>query len=147
MQLLTNSSEEGTRPGLGWIDAETIRFQHGTLKIPHMGWNTVRKRADRRLIDSIADGESRFYFVHSYYVNCTHSENVLLTAHYGHEFHCCNPRRKHLWSAVSSRKEPCSRDVLHEKLCGSLGEFEYGVLPTLLEMRVRHNRESDYYIR
>ena len=44
MQLFTKGSEEGRRPGLGWIPAKTIRFrfhEESTLKIPHMGWNTV----------------------------------------------------------------------------------------------------------
>ena len=40
MQLMTRSSEEGVRPGLGWVDAATIKFSsEGGLRIPHMGWN------------------------------------------------------------------------------------------------------------
>ena len=44
MQLMTRSSEEGKKPGLGWIDGETVRFRHAGeagLKVPHMGWNSV----------------------------------------------------------------------------------------------------------
>jgi glutamine amidotransferase len=48
MQLLSRRSEEGTLPGLGWIEADTIRFRFGpdrtNLKIPHMGWNRVTVR-------------------------------------------------------------------------------------------------------
>ena len=46
MQLMTNSSEEGDCQGLGWVDAETIKFQFDSqeLKVPHMGWNEVEFR-------------------------------------------------------------------------------------------------------
>ncbi|MFX7784567.1 imidazole glycerol phosphate synthase subunit HisH, partial [Acinetobacter baumannii] len=42
-QLLTRSSEEGTLPGLGWIEARTVRFDDAAaaargLRVPHMGW-------------------------------------------------------------------------------------------------------------
>src|SRR3990172_5359769 len=44
MQILTESSEEGKMPGLGWVKGKTIRFRfeesRNDLKIPHMGWNT-----------------------------------------------------------------------------------------------------------
>ena len=46
MQLFSRRSEEGQLPGLGWLEAETVRFNfdeaQATLKVPHMGWNTVR---------------------------------------------------------------------------------------------------------
>ena len=88
MQLLTKSSEEGKLPGLGWIDAETkkFRFNDPSLKIPHMGWNLVYKRNESRLIDNLPE-EPRFYFVHSYYVQCVNSGDVLTTTHYGDDFH------------------------------------------------------------
>lgn len=89
MQLLTNGSEEGDRPGLGWIDAETVKFkfdgEQSHLKIPHMGWNTVAIRQHDGIFQDM-DTESRFYFVHSYYVRCNHESDVLATTHYGHDF-------------------------------------------------------------
>ena len=46
MQLMTRRSEEGQLPGLGWVEADTVRFNFGSngqgLKIPHMGWNHVQ---------------------------------------------------------------------------------------------------------
>src|SRR5262245_38719479 len=46
MQLLSQSSEEGRERGLGWIEAQTVRFHlddaSTELKVPHMGWNVVR---------------------------------------------------------------------------------------------------------
>ncbi|MCI5147408.1 MAG: imidazole glycerol phosphate synthase subunit HisH [Candidatus Electrothrix sp. AR3] len=95
MQLLAKTSEEGTLPGLGWIDGEAKRFnfidfkpKEKRLKIPHMGWNQVNsKQSD----DSILAGISRpmrFYFVHSYHFVCNDPNNILATAHHGHEFTC-----------------------------------------------------------
>lgn len=88
MQLLTKSSEEGKLPGLGWINARTVKFNfsNNSLKIPHMGWNTVNVRRESPLINDLPD-ESRFYFVHSYYVSCAQESDVLTTTYYGADFH------------------------------------------------------------
>lgn len=85
MQLMTNGSEEGKMPGLGWVPAKTIRFvpaPNEILKIPHMGWNIVAQSKRSTFID-LLDAESRFYFVHSYHVNCLDRQDVLFTAQYG----------------------------------------------------------------
>ncbi len=85
MQLMTECSEEGILPGLGWLPAKTIRFvpsTNETMKIPHMGWSLVTKAKQSSALDLLED-ESRFYFVHSYHVNCSNRNDVLLTAHYG----------------------------------------------------------------
>lgn len=85
MQLLSQSSEEGQLPGLGWIDAETVRFRFpensDRLKIPHMGWNFITCKKPHPLLEGLAD--SRFYFVHSYHVRCNRSEDVLATCSHG----------------------------------------------------------------
>lgn len=88
MQLLTKSSEEGKLHGLGWIDAKTVRFQFAdnTLKVPHMGWNLVQKKNESPLIQDLPK-DPRFYFVHSFYVQCNNPSNVLTTTHYGTDFH------------------------------------------------------------
>ncbi len=88
MQLLTNRSDEGTLPGLGWVDAETVRFSPPAetgLKVPHMGWNVVRGVKESPLLTG-AEKEERFYFVHSYYVRCNNPQDALLVAEYGHPF-------------------------------------------------------------
>ncbi|EAY29763.1 imidazole glycerol phosphate synthase subunit HisH [Microscilla marina] len=86
MQLLTESSEEGKIPGLGWIPAKTIAFKkENNLKVPHMGWNEVKVAQECPLVKDLPE-EPRFYFVHSYYVQCDHNENVLLKTHYAHNF-------------------------------------------------------------
>jgi glutamine amidotransferase len=90
MQLFTRSSEEGACPGLGWIDAETIRFPKSTpdfpkLRIPHMGWNSALPAKESSLLGDMPD-TPRFYFVHSYYVACRNPSDVLMTTKYGVSF-------------------------------------------------------------
>ena len=89
MQLLTNSSEEGVLPGLGWITAKTVKFKFAPdskLKVPHMGWNYVFSKKDSPLTENLPE-EPRFYFVHSYFVQCDNEEDVLTTTPYGSDFH------------------------------------------------------------
>lgn len=87
MQLMTRSSEEGTRAGLGWINAEALRFRptDAALKVPHMGWNRVLPARTSALTDELPE-EPRFYFVHSFYVRCLDSADVLLTTPFGEPF-------------------------------------------------------------
>ena len=87
MQLLTRGSEEGKLPGLGWIDAKTVRFhfesQNG-LKIPHMGWNTVTPSDSAVLFRGFAE-PPRCYFVHSYHVVCDDPADIGATVHHGYD--------------------------------------------------------------
>lgn len=86
MQLLTRSSEEGRLPGLGWVAAETRRFpDNPRLKVPHMGWNIVTSAHASLLTGGLA-ADSRYYFVHSYYVKADDPGDSLQTAHYGVTF-------------------------------------------------------------
>ncbi|MCO6432176.1 MAG: imidazole glycerol phosphate synthase subunit HisH [Deltaproteobacteria bacterium] len=91
MQLLGNSSEEGVLPGLGWIDAKTIKFPHTTpegekLRIPHMGWNYAVAKKEDKLFSEMYE-QPRFYFVHSYHVVCSDDADVLTESEYGIRFH------------------------------------------------------------
>jgi glutamine amidotransferase len=89
MHLFTKRSEEGERPGLGWINAETIRFRFdkakAALKIPHMRWNTIKIQKQNPLFNDFYK-EPRFYFAHSYHVHCKNEEDVLTKTYYGHDF-------------------------------------------------------------
>jgi imidazole glycerol-phosphate synthase subunit HisH len=88
MQLMTRRSEEGNSAGLGWIRADTRRFQFSGgdgLRIPHMGWNTVSPRSGSAWFAG-AGQEPRFYFVHSYHVMCDKPEDVLAVTEYGRQF-------------------------------------------------------------
>ena len=55
------------------------------MKVPHMGWNLVHKSTKSKLTDGFIQ-ESRFYFVHSYYVEVENQENSILKTNYGLEF-------------------------------------------------------------
>ena len=83
MQLLMDKSEEGKLDGLGWIKGECkkFRFVDKSLKIPHMGWNVASP-----ITNELCDNDSRFYFVHSYYVKCDEKDNIMLKTNYGMEF-------------------------------------------------------------
>jgi imidazole glycerol-phosphate synthase subunit HisH len=84
-QLLTNGSEEGTEKGLGWIDADTIRFNgEQNLPVPHMGWLEVNY-ADHPLFKDMYENP-RFYFVHSYFLKPKKEENLLCESEYGTRF-------------------------------------------------------------
>ena len=86
MQLLTTRSDEGREPGLGIIPATTLRFPAiAGLKVPHMGWNVVRKSTPSPLTKDLADG-SRFYFVHSYHVQVEEPCHSILSTEYGLRF-------------------------------------------------------------
>lgn len=90
MQLLTRGSEEGKMPGLGWIDAQTIRFKppqnEPNFKIPHMGWNTIKTNGKDNSLFRELLLDARFYFVHSYHLTCTHETDVLAWTRYGYDF-------------------------------------------------------------
>lgn len=86
MQLLTRGSEEGSLPGLGWISAFARKFPPvDHLKIPHMGWNIVVPSKVCALTHNLPE-QSRFYFVHSYYVRVDDPVDSLLRANYGIDF-------------------------------------------------------------
>lgn len=88
MQLLTQGSEEGSRPGLGWLAGTVRRFRFeetASLQVPHMGWNEVVVRHEHPLMAN-AGAEPRFYFAHSYFVDALPGEDVIGTTTYGRDF-------------------------------------------------------------
>lgn len=94
MQLLGRRSEEGQLEGLGLIPFECRRFNFSTLdtsdesqnlKVPHMGWDRAHIRQRTPLTENL-DDKQRYYFVHSYYVVCDSTSNILMTCEYGNEF-------------------------------------------------------------
>jgi len=86
MQIMAKSSDEGKLAGLGWIDAEVKLFDSKkipyTTKYPHMGWNSMQPVRDSEILKGL-DSASRFYFLHSYYIVCKDSNDVLTTTEYG----------------------------------------------------------------
>jgi imidazole glycerol-phosphate synthase subunit HisH len=89
MQLLGNRSEEGSLPGLGWIDGVVKRFDHSrfrqTTHLPHMGWNTVEPLRPAPLFDDV-ELSSGYYFLHSYYFSCADAADALAVTEYGDSF-------------------------------------------------------------
>jgi imidazole glycerol-phosphate synthase subunit HisH len=88
MQLFARHSEEGDVAGLGWIDADVVRFAIDDslrFKVPHMGWNGVRVVRPNQLVDSVTE-RTEYYFVHAYHVVCRDSVDVLCDTDYEQRF-------------------------------------------------------------
>jgi len=86
-QIILTHSEEGNTPGLNLIPGGCTRFQFEdeTLKIPHMGWNTVTVEQPHPVLAHLKPGDA-FYFVHSYYPQPTNDVNTFATSEYGITF-------------------------------------------------------------
>jgi len=87
-QLFCNHSEEGNSEGLGWMDAEVVKFKVSDkikYKVPHMGWNDVTVRNSNAL-DKVINAGEKFYFVHSYHLICNDQADVWMTTEYDYEF-------------------------------------------------------------
>tara|TARA_B100001063_G_C16759084_1_gene554927 strand:- start:1241 stop:1852 length:612 start_codon:yes stop_codon:yes gene_type:complete len=88
MQLMCRRSEEGTNPGLGWVEGDVKRIASKPgLVIPHMGWNYVKQTRVSPLTQELYS-DSRFYFVHSFYVDLVTKTDEILSCEYESEFTC-----------------------------------------------------------
>lgn len=88
MQLMAAHSEEGDSEGIGWLDAQVVRFRvRDTLKykVPHIGWNNVDLCKDSPLMQGISS-DALFYFVHSYYMVCNNAQDELNRSTYESSF-------------------------------------------------------------
>lgn len=89
MQLMaTEGHEKAITAGLGWIPGAVVRIApEGGLKVPHMGWNTLRFSGAHPVLAGIRDGADGLhaYFVHSYHLAVEHRDMLLATAEYGQE--------------------------------------------------------------
>lgn len=84
MQLFFESSEEGPGSGLGLLKGEVLKFPRN-VKTPHMGWNSLKKNRDTRILNGIGDGQY-FYFVHSYYPMPLDTHIIAAETEYGLSF-------------------------------------------------------------
>jgi glutamine amidotransferase len=84
LQLFFPESEEGPGMGLALFEGKNVRLQ-GEVKVPHMGWNTLRLAKQNPLFDGVADG-SYVYFVHSLYPVPTDRNIVASETDYGETF-------------------------------------------------------------
>jgi glutamine amidotransferase len=88
MQLLASRGlEHEVTEGLGWIEGDVIAIEpaDASLKIPHMGWNTLQPVQAHPLLADIPMGETGLhaYFVHSYQLAAAHPDAVVATTDYG----------------------------------------------------------------
>ncbi|NBW48601.1 MAG: imidazole glycerol phosphate synthase subunit HisH [Betaproteobacteria bacterium] len=91
-QILGHGSEEGDAPGLGWVDMACRKLPAMPgIRVPHMGWNQITRKKHSLLLDGMRE-DARYYFVHSYHMECADAEDVLATAVHGIEFTCAVQR-------------------------------------------------------
>jgi len=88
LQLMaTQGLEHGVTPGLDWVSGEVsaIEPDEPSLKIPHMGWNTLKLRREHALFEGIATGSDGLhaYFVHSYHFVPEGRDALVATTDYG----------------------------------------------------------------
>ncbi len=88
LQLMaTQGLEHAVTPGLDWVSGEVFAIEpdEPSLKIPHMGWNTLTLRREHSLFDGLATGADGLhaYFVHSYHFVPTQTDALVATTDYG----------------------------------------------------------------
>ena len=87
LQLLFEKSEESLETkGLGILKGEILRIPDTGLKVPHMGWNSLKKKEKATLFQGIGE-EPYVYFVHSYYLKAAQEEIVTASTEYGVQIH------------------------------------------------------------
>ena len=86
MQLLGTGSSEGDLVGLSLVPAKSISLKTlgSSLKVPNMGWSEIHPSNKTQLFAS-EDNFYRFYFAHSYFVQCSNKEDIAATINFGHE--------------------------------------------------------------
>lgn len=94
MQLMAERGlEKGEHEGFGWIKGNVVPItpSDSALKVPHMGWNTLRNHQPHLLFADIDIGPNGLhaYFVHSYHLVVTDGEQLIATANYGGEITAC----------------------------------------------------------
>ncbi|EGJ49787.1 imidazole glycerol phosphate synthase subunit HisH [Desulfocurvibacter africanus] len=114
-QILLDYSQENDTATMGVVPGECVLFNPALtdedgqpIRVPHMGWNSVQRKAPCELFEGIAD-DAEFYFVHSYFPS-PRSEYVLATTTYGVEF-CSVHGRRGMW-AVQFHPEKSGRPGL-----------------------------------
>lgn len=111
MQMMARGSDEGSLPGLAWLDADVKLLAAAEpaprLCLPHMGWNDVEPVTEVGLFDDLGR-DAQFYFLHSYCVVPRAAGDVLATSVYGTRFACAvrranvhgvqfHPEKSHRW--------------------------------------------------
>jgi len=87
MQIMGRKSYEGgEHEGLGWFDADVVRIKPDDpyLRVPQIGWNEISYQSDCDLFKGLPENP-HFYLVHSYYVKCKNSDDIVAKCDYGGE--------------------------------------------------------------
>jgi len=81
--VLSRSAEDGGVDCLGIVPGEVVKFQleDPSLKVPHMGWNSIQIVRPHALLDGVREGDE-FYFVHSYYPKPESEEDIVAMTEY-----------------------------------------------------------------
>ena len=85
MQLTADVGEENQEvDGLGWVPGKVVKInpQNSSLKIPHMGWNSVKLTSSKHPIKNALQKETEMYFVHSYHFEVKNKDHLLGTTEY-----------------------------------------------------------------
>lgn len=106
MHLMCRKSEEGTKDGLCFFDADVKKIEPlNGLKVPHMGWNTTQIKSDHALMHG--DDDMRFYFVHSFHTCPDDAHDCVAIAPYGQDL--CAVIARHNLMAVQFHPEKSHR--------------------------------------
>jgi len=125
VQLMTEGSDEGQLPGLGWIKGRTVAFDRSRLnsenKIPNMGWREITINRRTPLTENLPP-EPRFYFVHSFHLHCVHSEDSIISCRHGYEF-TVGVQRDTIWGVQFHPEKSHKFGMrLLENFAGSVGK-------------------------
>jgi len=115
--LFTQSKEHGITQGLDIIPGRVVSLP-SNVKIPHMGWNQIKKLTDAPVLTEIGEG-SYLYFVHSYHVVPDDRSVVATTTDYGIEF-VSSIRKKNIFA---SQFHPEKSSKLGLKILRKFGEM------------------------
>ncbi len=110
MQILFNTSEEGSENGLNLIKGKVVKFKLNKLSVPHMGWNIIKNKKNNFIFSN--KKYERFYFAHSYHCICQNDEDILAITNYGIDFTSCihkdniygfqfHPEKSHLYGRAA----------------------------------------------
>jgi len=84
MQLMaTRGLEHGEHKGFGWISGDVVKLAPaGALKVPHMGWNTLRVKRAHPILAGLG-GDDHAYFLHSFHLRTNEAATLLADTDYG----------------------------------------------------------------
>ena len=119
MQLLSERGEEGgDTEGLGLIPGKVCKFSDSPqIATPHVGWNSVRQLIDHPIFYKVKQ-DADFYFVHSYYFDCSAASSIYAVTEYGRDFSSVVGRENVVGVQFHPEKSQVNGMRLLENFCG-----------------------------